>query len=601
MTENESSKTSVLTEIYEAYKDPVFFVEHALGHLTWGKQRIILQSVKDHEKTAVRACHGVSKTFSAAEIAVWFLNSFSNSKVITTAPTYMQVKDLLWSEIGHIYRTSRVKLDGECLTIQIKTDHSEHFAVGFSTDKPQRAEGWHAPAILFIFDEAKGIPAWLWDSVKGLITGGFYRWLAISTTDGVVPGEPYEKCFRRDSGWNTIHISAYDSPYSTGEKFTGITIPDLSRLDKFERHEVDPNDVVIQIASPKWIAECKKDWGEDSVLFNTKVRGEIDEGGSDTIIKLSQVMRMFDNSKKADFDDVGETEIGVDVARGGSDDTAFFMRQGLKVVKTMVIPSKALPVKAKTVYICDELEKFADHDKDISIKVDDTGVGGAVTDIMQDRGYGIFPINFQQEALRKKRYANAISEMWYETAKVVENISCLEDPRLQTELVNRKGGQDKRGRLVVESKDDYKKRCGAENRDVRSPDKADAFLLCFYNRSWGADFEALGEGGMRAKEEDGFASSLSGDDWERKMIDRRQEGEGKPRLSDEEKQIEMLCTPENARKYVSLMSEHKSMTKVAELMGVDESLLRRWLSSRREYINSVAQGGRGGDSGIDVW
>jgi len=164
-------KPHILIKIFEEYqKDPIFFVEHALGHYTWSKQREILQSVADNEKTAVRACHGVSKTYTAAELVVWFLNCIPNSKVITTAPTHMQVKDLLWSEIGRIYRTSRLRLEGECQTMAIRTDKQEHFAVGFSTDKPQRAEGWHAPAILFVFDEAKGIAQWSWDSVKGLMT-----------------------------------------------------------------------------------------------------------------------------------------------------------------------------------------------------------------------------------------------------------------------------------------------------------------------------------------------------------------------------------------------------------------------------------------------
>ena len=79
------------TLLDEYRENPVFFVEHALGHKTWSKQREILQSVREHKKTAVRACHGSSKTYTAAEIGVWFLNSFNNSKVITTAPTFSQV------------------------------------------------------------------------------------------------------------------------------------------------------------------------------------------------------------------------------------------------------------------------------------------------------------------------------------------------------------------------------------------------------------------------------------------------------------------------------------------------------------------------------
>jgi len=102
----------ILLDAYQS--DPVFFVEHALGHYTWSKQREILRSIRDNEKTGVRACHGSSKTYTAAEIVAWFLNTFKKSKVITTAPTFSQIKNLLWAEISQIYRTSRIELEGEC-------------------------------------------------------------------------------------------------------------------------------------------------------------------------------------------------------------------------------------------------------------------------------------------------------------------------------------------------------------------------------------------------------------------------------------------------------------------------------------------------------
>ena len=178
----------VMAELMLSYqRDPVFFVEHALGHLTWSKQREVLRSVGENERTAVRASHSVSKTYSAAEVVVWFLNCFPDSKVITTAPTWTQMAKLLWAEIRAIYTRSRLALEGECLMTEIKTDDPDHYAIGFSTDKPARAEGWHAPAILFILDEAKGIPQWLWDSVRGSMTGGFCR-RARDLHDGRGPG-----------------------------------------------------------------------------------------------------------------------------------------------------------------------------------------------------------------------------------------------------------------------------------------------------------------------------------------------------------------------------------------------------------------------------
>jgi hypothetical protein len=469
--------TRVIAELMTEYRhDPCFFVEHALGHYTWSKQREILMSVRDYEKTAVRASHGTSKTFTAAEIAVWFLNCFDNSKVITTAPTFSQIKMLLWSEINATYSKSRIELEGECLTTEIKTDDADHYAIGFSTDKPARAEGWHAPAILFIFDEAKGIPQWLWDSVRGLMTGGLCRWLVISTTDGIQVGEQYHKIFNDPkSEWNKIHIKAKDSPYVTGEKFRSIDIPDLSRPDIFKLKFIDPNDVIIQIATSRYIGDCKKEWGEGSVLYATKVEGEIVDAGADSIIKLSQVNQMFVNWDNPAFNADGAEEGGIDVARGGADDTVFKYRKGMKLIDSKSISTANLPEKAKLVYISEEAKRFFAYKKTIRIKVDDTGVGGGVTDILQNDGYTIVPVNFGGEANDPDKYPNVASEMWFEIGKIIHEIACPQNDRLMTELVNRKSrGLDKKGRRIVESKDDYRA------RGFRSPDDADAFLLAFY-------------------------------------------------------------------------------------------------------------------------
>ena len=479
--ENVQVKAALMLEYRQ---DPVFFVEHALGHLTWSKQRDTLWSVRDNERTAERASHGVSKTFSAAEIAVWFLNVFDDSKVITTAPTGTQVKMLLWAEINAIYARSRIRLDGECMMTTIKTADADHYAIGFSTNEPARAEGWHAKHILFIFDEGKGIPQWMWDAARGAQTGGFCRWLAISTTDGVQVGDEFWKIFQGDkSEWNRIHVSAFDSPYVTGEKFRGISVPDTTRPDRFNRIWVEPADFTIQIADKKYIADCEKEWGKESVLYLTKVLGEIVDAGADSIIKLSQVNKMFDNWDAPKFNAEGAEEGGIDVARGGTDDTVFYHRKGLKVIGTKTIASPQLPEKEKLVFIADEAEIFFGQNKKMPIKVDDTGVGGGVTDILQSRGYNIVPVNFGGVANDPDRYPNIASEMWFETGRIVHEVACQKDDRLMAELVNRKSkGLDTRGRRVVESKDDYKK------RGFRSPDKADAFLLAFYESNAGGVF-----------------------------------------------------------------------------------------------------------------
>lgn len=164
----------------------------------------------------------------------------------------------------------------------------------------------------------------------------------------------------------------------------------------------------------------------------------------------------------------GELQIGVDVARMGSDRTEFVMRKGLKEIKRQEYTKK------RTTEVCDLLENFADMDKDTLMKIDDTGVGGGVTDEMIKRGYNVMAINFGAKASNPNKYPNLISEAWFYMASIIDEISIANNKDLLTELSNRQWKMDKQGRRGVEGKDDYKK------RGYRSPDKADATILCFY-------------------------------------------------------------------------------------------------------------------------
>ena len=79
--------------------NPVMWIENVLGVRLWSKQKEIVRAVRDEPRVAVRAGHNVGKSFVAACLALWFLYSFRPSKVVTTAPTWRQVREILWREI----------------------------------------------------------------------------------------------------------------------------------------------------------------------------------------------------------------------------------------------------------------------------------------------------------------------------------------------------------------------------------------------------------------------------------------------------------------------------------------------------------------------
>ncbi len=187
-----------------------------------------------------------------------------------------------------------------------------------------------------------------------------------------------------------------------------------------------------------------------------------------SIFSMDQILEAFDRQ----IDDEGAIEVGVDVARLGSDRTTMTKRKGSKVIATKSYQKK------RTTEVCDLIEAFVDFNKKALIKIDDTGVGGGVTDEMIKRKYNVVAVNFGGKAKDSDKYPNTVSEMWFELLEQIDQVSLIEDQELLAELSSRWWEMDNKGRRKVESKDDYKKRTGN-----RSPDKADALILCFYRPS----------------------------------------------------------------------------------------------------------------------
>lgn len=169
-------------------------------------------------------------------------------------------------------------------------------------------------------------------------------------------------------------------------------------------------------------------------------------------------------------EDDGAVIIGADIARMGTDRIVFWKRKGLKTIKT------ESHNKLRTTQTCDLLEKFVEFDKEVEIRVDDTGVGGGVTDEMMKRGYTVKAVNFGAKAIDQDKYPNWISEAWFHLAEIIKEIELPHDSELLMELTTRQWKMDNKGKRRVESKDDYKK------RGFRSPDLADAAIICYAER-----------------------------------------------------------------------------------------------------------------------
>jgi len=151
--------------------DPVLFAKHILGVQLWEREAEILQSIRTHRRTAIKACHGVGKTFTLAVSALWWLARYKEGVVLTTSPTQRQVRTQLWSEIHRAVERANAPYP-KLKTTELKFRDENNFAIGFSTNQSENFQGYHGKYVLILADEVPGIDAEIFDAVAGAMAGG---------------------------------------------------------------------------------------------------------------------------------------------------------------------------------------------------------------------------------------------------------------------------------------------------------------------------------------------------------------------------------------------------------------------------------------------
>ncbi|NBR55391.1 MAG: hypothetical protein EBT82_05480, partial [Micrococcales bacterium] len=288
--------------------DPVGFVERGLCETIWSKQREILESVRDNKRTAVPACHAPGKSHLAARIvAYWTMtNPLGTSQVVTTATTFRQVRNILWSHIRTLH--SRHNLDGDCLTTEWKRDASV-VAFGFAPAQYNETalQGIHAPNLLIVVDEAGGISDTIGNALEALMTGENTRLLLLGNPPTDTTNSWFERACRSNL-YNTIRISAYDTPNFTGEPTgTCTTCPPTVKKHAIATHLVDK----------QWVDDIIHELGDNSPFAQARIHANFVENTTNRIIPASWIDEATRNTNPAHSNDI---KLGVDIASDGGDE-----------------------------------------------------------------------------------------------------------------------------------------------------------------------------------------------------------------------------------------------------------------------------------------
>ena len=441
----------------------------------------MLDAVMRERRVAVKSGNGLGKDFTAAVAVLWYLHCHDPAIVLSTAPTFRQVRHVLWRQIHRLHRGAADTLGGTMLDTRWELAE-DRYALGLSADGADQFQGFHCPNVLVVVDEAEGVHEEIYEAVDSVMTSQNPKLLLIgnpTSTSG-----PFHRAFHEESGiYETITISALDSP---NVQKGHVEIPGLTTAE--------------------WVEERRKVWREDTDLFRSRVLGEFPKRGEDNLLSMDDITAAvyeegagFDSgigrgeACLAPTDDAGTTGrtvkddplglflpgmapsaygrvvVGVDVARFGSDRTIVLMRRGDRVESIKAFSRIDTMAAAGQVMVA-----VREHRPD-AVNVDVIGVGSGVVDRLREQGVRAHGINVAERPRRDRTCANLRAEGYQSLAQRFRDrrIRIPRDTELISELASLRYGYDSRGRLLMESKDSIRK------RGVQSPDKADALMLAF--------------------------------------------------------------------------------------------------------------------------
>lgn len=361
-----------------------------------------------------------------------------------------------------------------------------------------RIEGGHAAQFLYVFDEAKLIPATTWDSAEGSAASSTgtreLRWLAQSS-GGDADGRFYEISMGRVPGWWVRHVTR-DETIAAGRM------------------------------NPAWATRMRELWGETSPAYQNHVLGNFaSSGGANTVIRLSDVERAFERWREMDrtgrMPPPGSPLVfGVDVGTGnlGRDPATVARRYGSAITVIDVHRfSERYPEMQLAGIVAGHLTAGG-----VAV-VDAVGQGAGVVSRLREQHKPVVAFvagagSTAKDSSGSFGFVNQRAEAWWRLREMLADpeseIALPPDPILLGELTAPGWKTTSNGRIQVESKDEIAKRLGKlESRKALdeggSTNRADAVVQAFAIVQPQYSYE----GGVNIGERAVYADDPEGDGW----------------------------------------------------------------------------------------
>lgn len=441
--------------VYRDTSADIFKFCNALNFTYTFQQKELLEAVQRGDpRIACKSGQGPGKTTIAAVIGLWRTWRRYNAMTVVTAPTYRQCHEVWLAECRRVMAKADPMIQKFFKITKTKVTLGDEPDWGIklvTATKEENAQGYHDPNMTVIVEEASGVKRDIITQFKGTLSNPNSLLLMIGNPN--TRDCSFFDCFnsQRDK-WETMTFNAEETPESA--------------WFSYQRNR-----------------DLEEEFGRDSDVYRIRVLGEFPHSDPNCVVSsddlekvcLKKLIVPCSRIERGGVVGAGYAkQFGMDFARFGGDENVYYRRSGNAIVEGMryshTDPSDVVDKVFRS------QSEAAWKDKDCHYVVDAGGMGQGVMHRFYDAGKNVLEFHNGGKA-HKKDYENKITEAWFHLAQMVrKGICCLpKDNILMQQLCSRQYYTTRKGKLVLETKDEYMKR-GHE-----SPDRADAAVMTFYD------------------------------------------------------------------------------------------------------------------------
>lgn len=448
--------------IDEWWDDRVSYFKYCLGMTPTDQQGDALIGLDQNEAVAIKSGHGTGKSSLMSGCIHHYMDCRDMPQAICTAPSKHQLQDVLWKEVAKWHNVKLPLFKQRMEWTRERYFHKQHldnwcaFARTATKENPESLQGIHGAYVLKVIDEGSAVV----DAVYDVLDGAHGRY----ETKEIIGANPT----RLDGRFYQIFT---DPKFM--QAYKRLTFSCLKSLTSAGGNCRDQD-----------VEKIRQKFGEDSNMYRVRVLGEFPLRDGDSFIPFDLVEAALYREMLDTVWKTAPVVFGVDVARGGDDETVIAIRQGDYFHPYHVLRN------LDTTRVANYVKALANAWKPASIFVDLIGWGAGVHDQLFHSGFPSIGVNVAENAaMDPVKYHRQRDEIWGNARDWFElrrgmiprfyktSINCVpieDDVQLLVgEWTTPRYRFDNKGRFVIESKDDLKR------RNVDSPNRADAHNLTF--------------------------------------------------------------------------------------------------------------------------